>query len=163
MAYSDLLPKGSRIMSWRLQDGPELSLHKGRKPVRHFLTRKELSLSSCRPQALPQSAALERVRSSLLQGLLHPSAGSYGSCLVPGGQSWFRSLLPPQPLPSSLQVRSYRGLLDLTQQVLQEEGTRGFFKGLSPSLMKAALSTGFMFFWYELFCNLFHCIRREDR
>lgn len=61
------------------------------------------------------------------------------------------------------QVRSYRGLLDLTQQVLQEEGTRGFFKGLSPSLMKAALSTGFMFFWYELFCNLFHCIRREDR
>jgi solute carrier family 25 thiamine pyrophosphate transporter 19 len=46
--------------------------------------------------------------------------------------------------------------------VLQEEGTQGFFKGLSPSLLKAALSTGFMFFWYEFFCNLFHCIRRED-
>ncbi|KAK7805323.1 hypothetical protein U0070_027162 [Myodes glareolus] len=61
------------------------------------------------------------------------------------------------------QVRSYRGLLDLTKQVLQDEGTQGFFKGLSPSLLKAALSTGFMFFWYELFCNLFHCIRREDR
>lgn len=61
------------------------------------------------------------------------------------------------------QVRSYRGLLHLTRQVLQDEGTQGLFKGLSPSLLKAALSTGFMFFWYELFCNLFHCIRREDR
>ncbi|ERE69132.1 thiamine pyrophosphate carrier-like protein [Cricetulus griseus] len=62
-----------------------------------------------------------------------------------------------------VQVRSYRGLLDLTKQVLQDEGTQGLFKGLSPSLLKAALSTGFMFFWYELFCNLFHCIRSEDR
>ncbi|EGV92351.1 mitochondrial thiamine pyrophosphate carrier [Cricetulus griseus] len=61
------------------------------------------------------------------------------------------------------EVRSYRGLLDLTKQVLQDEGTQGLFKGLSPSLLKAALSTGFMFFWYELFCNLFHCIRSEDR
>ncbi|XP_040605986.1 mitochondrial thiamine pyrophosphate carrier [Mesocricetus auratus] len=61
------------------------------------------------------------------------------------------------------QVRNYGGLLDLTKQVLQDEGTLGLFKGLSPSLLKAALSTGFMFFWYELFCNLFHCIRREDR
>ncbi|XP_037056626.1 mitochondrial thiamine pyrophosphate carrier isoform X3 [Peromyscus leucopus] len=61
------------------------------------------------------------------------------------------------------QVRSYRGLLDLTRQVFHDEGTKGFFKGLSPSLLKAALSTGFMFFWYELFCNLFHCMRMEDR
>lgn len=64
-------------------------------------------------------------------------------------------------LPS--QVRSYRGLLDLIRKVFEEEGTRGFFKGLTPSLIKASLSTGFMFFWYELFCNLFHCIRKEDR
>lgn len=61
------------------------------------------------------------------------------------------------------QVRSYRGLLDLIRKVFEEEGTRGFFKGLTPSLIKASLSTGFMFFWYELFCNLFHCIRKEDR
>lgn len=61
------------------------------------------------------------------------------------------------------QVQRYRGLLDLARQVQQREGPRGFFKGLTPSLMKAALSTGFMFFWYEFFCNLFHCIRREDR
>ncbi|XP_004630156.1 mitochondrial thiamine pyrophosphate carrier isoform X1 [Octodon degus] len=60
------------------------------------------------------------------------------------------------------QVRSYRGLLDCTKQVLHEEGTHGFFKGLSPSLLKAALSTGFVFFWYEFFCNLFHCMKKES-
>ncbi|XP_032097595.1 mitochondrial thiamine pyrophosphate carrier isoform X1 [Sapajus apella] len=58
------------------------------------------------------------------------------------------------------QVRKYKGLVDCTKQVLQEEGTLGFFKGLSPSLLKAALSTGFMFFWYELFCNIFHCMNK---
>ncbi|XP_008071512.1 mitochondrial thiamine pyrophosphate carrier [Carlito syrichta] len=60
------------------------------------------------------------------------------------------------------QVRRYRGLLDCAMQVLREEGPPGFFKGLSPSLLKAALSTGFMFFWYELFCNLFHCMKHVD-
>ncbi|KAK2112039.1 hypothetical protein P7K49_011786 [Saguinus oedipus] len=58
------------------------------------------------------------------------------------------------------QVRKYKGLVDCTKQVLQEEGTLGFFKGLSPSLLKAALSTGFMFFWYEFFCNVFHCMNK---
>lgn len=57
------------------------------------------------------------------------------------------------------QVRSYRGLLDCARRVLREEGARGFFKGLSPSLLKAALSTGCVFFWYEFFCSLFHCMR----
>lgn len=60
------------------------------------------------------------------------------------------------------QVRRYRGLLDCTKQVLQEEGAQGFFKGLSPSLLKAALSTGLVFFWYELVCNFFHCLKRTD-
>ncbi|KAM9209740.1 mitochondrial thiamine pyrophosphate carrier isoform 2-T6 [Dugong dugon] len=60
------------------------------------------------------------------------------------------------------QVRSYRGLVDCAKQVLQEEGSQGFFKGLSPSLLKAALSTGLVFFWYELFCNLFHHIKKAD-
>ncbi|KAF4012898.1 hypothetical protein G4228_003596 [Cervus hanglu yarkandensis] len=50
------------------------------------------------------------------------------------------------------QVRSYKGLLDCAGQVLREEGAQGCFKGLSPSLLKAALSTGLVFFWYELFC-----------
>ncbi|KAM6164120.1 mitochondrial thiamine pyrophosphate carrier [Rhynchocyon petersi] len=58
------------------------------------------------------------------------------------------------------QVRSYSGLLDCAKQILQEEGFQGFFKGLSPSLLKAALSTGLVFFWYELFCNLFHNMKK---
>ncbi|KAM8784873.1 mitochondrial thiamine pyrophosphate carrier isoform 3-T3 [Rhynchonycteris naso] len=60
------------------------------------------------------------------------------------------------------QVRSYQGLLDCARQVLREEGMRGFFKGLSPSLLKAAFSTGLVFFWYEFFCNLFHYMKKAD-
>ncbi|KPP69946.1 mitochondrial thiamine pyrophosphate carrier-like [Scleropages formosus] len=52
------------------------------------------------------------------------------------------------------QVRSYRGLMDCVARIAQEEGPQGFFKGLYPSLVKAALATGFTFFWYEFFCNL---------
>ncbi|XP_023648971.1 mitochondrial thiamine pyrophosphate carrier isoform X1 [Paramormyrops kingsleyae] len=52
------------------------------------------------------------------------------------------------------QVRSYQGLVDCMVRIAREEGPQGFFKGLSPSLVKAALSTGFTFFWYELFCGL---------
>uniref|UniRef100_A0A8P4KTB5 Mitochondrial thiamine pyrophosphate carrier n=1 Tax=Dicentrarchus labrax TaxID=13489 RepID=A0A8P4KTB5_DICLA len=44
------------------------------------------------------------------------------------------------------QVRNYRGLVDCMVQIAKEEGVRGFFKGLSPSLLKAAVSTGFTFF-----------------
>ncbi|XP_048411391.1 mitochondrial thiamine pyrophosphate carrier [Stegostoma tigrinum] len=52
------------------------------------------------------------------------------------------------------QVQTYSGFLDCAYQVAQTEGLRGFFKGLSPSMLKAAVSTGFSFFWYELFCNI---------
>lgn len=51
-------------------------------------------------------------------------------------------------------VRTYKGLLDCMVQIAKEEGIQGFFKGLSPSLLKAALSTGFTFFWYEFFLNV---------
>lgn len=64
--------------------------------------------------------------------------------------------------PSCPQVRSYQGLLDCARQVLREEGVRGFFKGLSPSLLKAALSTGLVFFCYEFFCSLFHHVKKAD-
>uniref|UniRef100_A0A3Q3BPI1 Mitochondrial thiamine pyrophosphate carrier n=1 Tax=Kryptolebias marmoratus TaxID=37003 RepID=A0A3Q3BPI1_KRYMA len=60
------------------------------------------------------------------------------------------------------QVRSYSGLTDCMVQVAKEEGFRGFFKGFSPSLLKAALSTGFTFFWYEFFLSV-TCNIREKR
>ncbi|XP_034046954.1 mitochondrial thiamine pyrophosphate carrier [Thalassophryne amazonica] len=52
------------------------------------------------------------------------------------------------------QVRSYRGLVHCMLQITREEGVQGFFKGLWPSLLKAALSTGFTFFWYEFFISI---------
>lgn len=60
------------------------------------------------------------------------------------------------------QVRRYTGLHDCARQVLREEGAQGFFKGLSPSLLKAAMSTGFVFFWYEFICSLFQCVNRSS-
>lgn len=51
------------------------------------------------------------------------------------------------------QVRQYGGFVDCATQIAKEEGLRGCYKGLSPSLVKAALSTGFTFFWYEFFLN----------
>ncbi|KAM6905098.1 mitochondrial thiamine pyrophosphate carrier isoform 1-T1 [Xenentodon cancila] len=59
------------------------------------------------------------------------------------------------------QVRSYRGLIDCMVQIGKDEGARGFFKGLSPSLVKAALSTGFTFFWYEFFVNVIHNVKKR--
>uniref|UniRef100_A0A8C7KMQ6 Mitochondrial thiamine pyrophosphate carrier n=1 Tax=Oncorhynchus kisutch TaxID=8019 RepID=A0A8C7KMQ6_ONCKI len=50
-------------------------------------------------------------------------------------------------------VRKYGGFVDCVSQIAREEGLRGFLKGLSPSLVKAAVSTGFTFFWYEFFLN----------
>ncbi|KAK2833546.1 hypothetical protein Q5P01_017435 [Channa striata] len=61
------------------------------------------------------------------------------------------------------QVRSYKGLVDCVVQIAKDEGARGFFKGLSPSLVKAALSTGFTFFWYEFFLNVMHNVREKKR
>ncbi|XP_041072560.1 mitochondrial thiamine pyrophosphate carrier isoform X1 [Carcharodon carcharias] len=52
------------------------------------------------------------------------------------------------------QVQTYNGFLNCAYQVARSEGLRGFFKGLSPSMLKAAFSTGFSFFWYELFCDI---------
>uniref|UniRef100_A0A8C5U1H7 Solute carrier family 25 member 19 n=1 Tax=Malurus cyaneus samueli TaxID=2593467 RepID=A0A8C5U1H7_9PASS len=61
------------------------------------------------------------------------------------------------------QVRTYGGFLDCMRQIMREEGPGGFFKGLSPSVLKAACSTGLVFFWYELFCSLLCALRREHR
>lgn len=47
-------------------------------------------------------------------------------------------------------------------QIAKEEGVRGFFKGLSPSLVKAALSTGFTFFWYEFFLNTIRNLKERQ-
>ncbi|XP_066560436.1 mitochondrial thiamine pyrophosphate carrier [Amia ocellicauda] len=58
-------------------------------------------------------------------------------------------------------VRSYQGLADCVLSIAQEEGLQGFFKGLSPSLLKAAVSTGCTFFCYELFCNILFGLRRR--
>ncbi|XP_068119092.1 mitochondrial thiamine pyrophosphate carrier isoform X2 [Hyperolius riggenbachi] len=60
-------------------------------------------------------------------------------------------------------VRTYQGLLDCVWRIHQEEGFTGFFKGLSPSLLKAAASTGLTFFCYELFCNMLWNLKKGSK
>ncbi|KAM4717324.1 mitochondrial thiamine pyrophosphate carrier isoform 1-T4 [Anableps anableps] len=60
-------------------------------------------------------------------------------------------------------VRTYTGLIDCAVQIAKEEGIQGFFKGLSPSLVKAAVSTGFTFFWYEFFLKVIWNIKEKQR
>ncbi|KAG8564959.1 hypothetical protein GDO81_012647 [Engystomops pustulosus] len=61
------------------------------------------------------------------------------------------------------EVRTYHGLLDCACRMYQEEGFRGLFKGLSPSLLKAAVSTGLTFFCYEMFCRMFQSVKENER
>ncbi|CAN9505900.1 unnamed protein product [Ophioblennius macclurei] len=61
------------------------------------------------------------------------------------------------------QVRSYKGPIDCAVQIAKEEGLRGFFKGLFPSMVKAALSTGFIFFWYEVFVNVIRNVKHGQK
>ncbi len=86
------------------------------------------------------------------------------TCLNTFWRAYFGSnvkILSPASCLSRVQVRTYRGLLDCMVQIAKEEGARGFFKGLSPSLVKAALSTGFTFFWYEFFLNAMHDLKER--
>ncbi|XP_075033951.1 mitochondrial thiamine pyrophosphate carrier [Mixophyes fleayi] len=58
------------------------------------------------------------------------------------------------------EVRTYHGLVDCARRIQREEGFTGFFKGLTPSLLKAAVSTGLTFFCYEMFCNMLWSLKK---
>ena len=50
-------------------------------------------------------------------------------------------------------TRKYSGMFDCLLSVSKEEGYRGLYKGLTPSLLKSALSFGLTFFVYEQACS----------
>ena len=49
---------------------------------------------------------------------------------------------------------TYNGLVHCMKIVSQKEGIFAFYKGLSPSLLKAAVSVSFHFLSYEWCCHL---------
>lgn len=51
-------------------------------------------------------------------------------------------------------VRHYNGLTDCLTTIVKQEGARGLFKGLSPSLLKAGLAASSNFLVYEQCCYL---------
>ncbi|OWF49792.1 mitochondrial thiamine pyrophosphate carrier-like [Mizuhopecten yessoensis] len=51
-------------------------------------------------------------------------------------------------------IRVYRGFINCLVCVLREEGVRGMYKGLSPSLIKAGFMSASNFFLYDQVCNV---------
>ncbi|XP_013398092.1 mitochondrial thiamine pyrophosphate carrier [Lingula anatina] len=58
--------------------------------------------------------------------------------------------------------RIYNGLCHCIKLIWKEEKLGGFYKGITPSLLKAGLSTGFSFFFYEQSCYLMRKRYRND-
>lgn len=48
---------------------------------------------------------------------------------------------------------SYRGIIDCLTKIVEKESYLGLYKGLSASLLKAAVSSSASFFIYETCCN----------
>lgn len=57
------------------------------------------------------------------------------------------------------QVRKYSGLLNCVKTLTLEEGFRGLYKGLVPSLLKAAVVSGTIFSTYDGLCNVLRYIK----
>lgn len=50
--------------------------------------------------------------------------------------------------------KHYNGLVDCIQTILREEGLKGMYKGLNPTLLKAAVTTGIHFSVYDQICHM---------
>ena len=48
----------------------------------------------------------------------------------------------------------YHGMIDCAVTMVREEGFKGMFKGLTPNVIKGAISTGLSFGFFELYCAL---------
>ena len=59
------------------------------------------------------------------------------------------------------QTPGYQGFIHCMRKVGSEEGLRGLYKGLNPSLLKAVTSTGLHFFFYEQACNVLRTIHTD--
>lgn len=55
-----------------------------------------------------------------------------------------------------------KGLVDCLQRVYRSEGPKGFFKGLSPSLIKAVCTTALHFSCYEMICNFIVFVKHNN-
>ena len=59
------------------------------------------------------------------------------------------------------EVRKYTGFLHCCKRVTLEEGLRGLYKGLTPSLLKAALVSGTIFCMYDRLCGILRYIKSK--
>ncbi|GMH44656.1 hypothetical protein BSKO_12608 [Bryopsis sp. KO-2023] len=96
------------------------------------------------------------------QGLRDVSELGTGALLFAGGVGGMAFWLPMYPtdvVKSKLQIDSfknptYRGIWDCTKKIYHAEGTRGFYHGYAPSLLRSFPANAACFFAYELCLNL---------
>lgn len=67
-----------------------------------------------------------------------------------GGMCLWTSIFPFDVVKSRIQVESSRKkMIVILRKVLREEGIRGLYKGLTPTLLRTFPSTGALFVAYE--------------
>jgi solute carrier family 25 carnitine/acylcarnitine transporter 20/29 len=76
---------------------------------------------------------------------------------VSGGFSYWLGTYPIDVVKSAMMAdsniksqRRYKGVLDTFQKLYAERGVKGFFRGLSPCLIRAAPANGVCFMLYEM-------------
>mmetsp|Transcript_35416 Transcript_35416/g.85445 ORF Transcript_35416/g.85445 Transcript_35416/m.85445 type:complete len:400 (+) Transcript_35416:249-1448(+) len=58
---------------------------------------------------------------------------------------------------------TYKGMIDCFRQILKREGGAAFYKGLVPSLLKSAVSTGASFWLFTLTKNILRSVHDSDK
>lgn len=51
----------------------------------------------------------------------------------------------------------YKNVFDVAEKIYKKEGFKGFYKGLTPSLIRSTPSNAIFFFFYELFKTKVYC------
>ena len=59
-------------------------------------------------------------------------------------------------------VVAYTGLLDCFLITLRQEGLVGLYKGVAPSILKATVTSGLTFFFFEQFSNMARSRRNSE-
>ena len=73
------------------------------------------------------------------------------------------SFLDADKLGGALTAPHYSGMVDCFKQTYRAEGIRGFYKGLSPTLLKSFVGTAVTFGAYEFMSEMLHEEKEKRR
>ncbi|CAJ0579138.1 unnamed protein product, partial [Mesorhabditis spiculigera] len=73
-----------------------------------------------------------------------------------GGMALWTSIFPADVIKSRMQVSETGGSLAVFRQIMREQGVRGLYKGLLPTLIRTAVASACLFVSYEETSRLLH-------